>query len=277
MKNYLNRKLDLDDSIVISAIDELPLWSAPFGLKLLESIELKANIRALDIGCGLGFPLLEIAQRLGNSSTVYGIDPWERAIDRIKLKMKVYNISNVEVIKGVGEKLPFEDHFFDLIVSNNGINNVDDVDLTLSECFRVAASGAQLVITLNLNDTMTEFYQVFKEVLELEGLFGEVEKMNQQIYSKRKPLYETEDSLKKAGFKIKKISRDSFNLRYLNGTAMLNHFLMNFFIDGWKGILQPDEQENFFEKIEKWLNDIAKKNGELKLTVPYVTIDCRKD
>jgi len=277
MKNYLNRKLDLDDLNAVSVIDELPLWSAPFGLKLLETIKLKPKIRVLDLGCGLGFPLLEIAQRLGNSSTVYGIDPWERAIERIKLKIKMYNLSNVVVINGEGEKLPFESRFFDLIVSNNGINNVENIDLTLSECYRVANSGAQLTTTLNLNDTMTEFYQIFQEILVIKRLFGEVEKMKQQIYSKRKPLCETEDSLKKAGFEIKKIVKDSFNLRFVDGTAMFNHFLMNFFIDGWKGILKPIDLEDFFEKTEERLNEVAKKKGELKLSVPFVTIDCRKN
>src|SRR4030067_181575 len=57
---------------IISAIDELSLWAAPFGLKLLETIKLKKNITALDIGFGLGFPLLEVAMRLGEPSKVCG-------------------------------------------------------------------------------------------------------------------------------------------------------------------------------------------------------------
>jgi arsenite methyltransferase len=61
--------------------DELPLWSAPFGIKLLEEVPLRKNIRALDIGFGTGFPLLELAQQLGASSVVYGIDPWEEAVE----------------------------------------------------------------------------------------------------------------------------------------------------------------------------------------------------
>ena len=47
-------------------IDDLPLWSAPFGLKLLETLKFKKNINVLDIGCGEGFPLIEIAARFGN-------------------------------------------------------------------------------------------------------------------------------------------------------------------------------------------------------------------
>jgi ubiquinone/menaquinone biosynthesis C-methylase UbiE len=124
---------NVDDPEFVSVIDELPLWSAPFGLKLLDVIHLKHNMNILDIGCGLGFPLIEIAQRVGDSSKVFGIDPWESAIERVKLKIKKLDITNVKVIKGVAENLPFDDSFFDLIVSNNGINNVQNIEAVLSE------------------------------------------------------------------------------------------------------------------------------------------------
>lgn len=56
---------DLNNPELISVIDELSFWSAPFGLKLLDVIRYKRNIKALDIACGLGFPLMELSMRLG--------------------------------------------------------------------------------------------------------------------------------------------------------------------------------------------------------------------
>jgi len=260
---------------LVSVIDEIPLWSAPFGLKLLDVITLKPGINALDIGSGFGFPLLEVAQRLGTSSNVYGIDPWEQAIERVKLKIKQYDLTNVEIIKGVAERLPFENNFFDLIVSNNGINNVENIELTLSECSRVSKPGAQLAITLNLEDTMIEFYDVFKETLKENELDDEVKKMKNQIYSKRKPLSETETLLENSGFKIKNISRDKFSIKFIDGSTMLNHFLIRFaFIEGWKSILKSSAQEKIFNQVEDKLNKIAKNKGEFELTIPFVTIDC---
>jgi hypothetical protein len=49
-------------------------------MRLLETIKLKKNITALDIG--LGFPLLEVAMRSGESCKVYGIGPWKDAIEK---------------------------------------------------------------------------------------------------------------------------------------------------------------------------------------------------
>jgi precorrin-6B methylase 2 len=72
MENYLDKNYNLKKWSQF--IDELPIWSAPFGLKLLNYIGYKPNITALDIGFGTGFPLIEIAMRLGKESTIYGID-----------------------------------------------------------------------------------------------------------------------------------------------------------------------------------------------------------
>ncbi|UCE08202.1 MAG: methyltransferase domain-containing protein [bacterium] len=277
MQGYLNQKIDVNDPVLISVIDELPLWSAPFGLKLLETIRLKKGMNVLDIGCGLGFPLIELAARLGNSCKVYGIDPWERALERVRLKMKVYDIKNVAVVHGYAENMPFENGFFDLIVSNNGINNVNDMNQTLNECYRVCKLDAQMTITLNLEKTMIEFYDVFRETLAENCMYDEVKKMKEHIYSKRKPLDEIKSRLVDKGFSIKKIFHDSFKLRFVDGTTMLNHYLIRYwFMDGWKKVLLPKNITTIFERIESKLNQVAELKGEIVLTIPYVTIDCRK-
>jgi len=277
MIDYLNHSFSEDDPELVSVIDELPLWSAPFGLKLLDTIHLRPKINALDIGCGLGFPLIEVAQRLGKSSQVFGIDPWERALERIILKIRKYNIKNVTPVKSVAESLPFHNNFFDLIVSNNGINNVQDIEQTLSECYRVSKPGAQFTFTVNSEETMAEFYNIFKETLIDNNLQGEVKKMQDQIYSKRKPLNETKSLLNNAGFRINSILEDRFQIRFIDGSTLFNHSLIKYwFLTGWSDILDPHKLEPIFEQVENRLNSIAKVEGEIALTIPYVVIDCRR-
>jgi len=106
MKNYLYSTPDPAKRVTF--FDELPLWSAPFGWKLLDHIQYKSGITALDIGFGTGFPLIELAMRLGESATVYGIDPWKEAIERAKQKIDYYGISNVRIIEGVAESIPHD-------------------------------------------------------------------------------------------------------------------------------------------------------------------------
>jgi len=137
MSNYLRTDFDFDSDLLLELFDELPIWAAPFGLKLLNSIKYRKNISALDIGFGAGFPLTEIAMRFGETCKIYGIDPWEAAIRRTKKKIQFYEIKNVEIINGVAENIPLPDKSVELITSNNGLNNVENIEKALSECSRI--------------------------------------------------------------------------------------------------------------------------------------------
>ena len=277
MTEYLKAKYNLENCEIVSVIDELSLWSAPFGLRLLDIICYKKGITALDIGFGLGFPLIELAMRLGRTSHIYGIDPWKAGIERTKQKIKLYELSNVEVIEGCAEQMPFESNYFDLIVSNNGINNVQDLEKTLKECNRVSKIGAQFVFTFNLDQTFIEFYEVYRQVLKENGLQEYLGKVSEHVYSKRKPVAEMETRLKESGFEIQSISEDIFHYRFSDGTSMLNHFFIKLaFLDSWKKIIPERNHKEVFKEIEEKLNTQANAEGGFSMQVPFVIFNCEK-
>jgi len=277
MDNYLITNYNMNDKETVSVIDELPLWSAPFGLKLLDKIDYKKNISVLDIGSGLGFPLLEVAMRLGNTCKVYGIDLWEAAVDRIKTKIKIYGIQNVEVITGVAEKIPLPDNSIDLIISNNGLNNVNDLEMALSECSRISKSGSQLLFTYNTDQTMIEFYSVLEKILHNKNMVNEIRLMKEHIYKKRKPVEEFAGLLKDKGYLVNEIRYEQFDYKFADASAMFNHFLIKLaFIGSWKDFLPTDRQEEIFKEIESKLNDLATKTGSLLFTIPFVLIYCER-
>jgi len=268
---------DLNNPEVISVIDELSYWSAPFGLRLLDVVQYKKNIRALDIGCGTGFPLIELAMRLGNTSRVYGIDPWKAGLDRVRQKIRMCELSNVKIIEGHAEDMPFEDNYFELIVSNNGINNVLDLEKTLEQCRRVSKTGAQFVFTFNTDRTFIEFYNVYHEVLEDCGLQECQKKLSEHIYSKRKPVSEFKERLANHGFKAISTYDDIFHYRFSDASAMLDHFFMKLaFMPSWKEIIPDSRQPEVFRKLETILNSESAKSGGFTMQVPFVTMDCKK-
>ncbi|MBP1683145.1 MAG: class SAM-dependent methyltransferase, partial [Ignavibacteriaceae bacterium] len=258
MDNYLKTKYDLNDKEMVSVIDELPLWSAPFGLRLLEKIRYRKGITALDIGPGLGFPLLEVAMRLGNTCKLYGIDPWETAIERIKTKIKVCGINNVEVITGVAEKIPLADNSVDLIFSNNGLNNVNDIKAVLNECRRITKIGSQFVFAYNTDKTMREFYSVFEELLRDKNMVNEIILVKEHVYKKRKPIEEFVRLLNESGYSINEISHYGFDYRFVDGITMFNHFLIKLaFVDSWKELIPEEKQNVFFKALVEKLNQLA--------------------
>ena len=271
MKKYLKDKFDPTNKTAVSVVDELPFWSAPFGKTLLGRVKMKPAMNVLDIGCGTGFPIIELAGRLGDTSNLFGVDPWKTATDRIKLKLKTYKIKNVALINCVAEELPFNNEFFDLIVSNNGINNVQDIKKVLSECYRVLKPKGQFVFTVNLYGTMAEFYDIFKMVLLDLGMNDEIQKMKEHMYEKRKPVKVMDKFVQKAGFEKVKKDKRFFSMRYLNGTTFLNHYPIKLhFLPEWKKILPEKKVEEIFDILENKLNEYAKQNRELFLTIPYM-------
>jgi ubiquinone/menaquinone biosynthesis C-methylase UbiE len=277
MKDYLVNVFDVNDKKFTDAVDEVAVWSAPFGFTLLNTIKMKCGIRALDIGCGTGFPLIELAARLDGESRIYGIDPWDKAIERAKEKIALYRIKNAEVISGAAEDLPFEENFFDLIVSNNGVNNVQDLNKTLSECYRVLKPGGQFVFTFNLPETFKQFYDIFEETMNDLGLLKEIGKMHEHIFSKRKPVGFMKNITEKNKFKISEIKEESFKYRFSDGTSFLYYPMIRFhFLPSWIELLPARRVEEVFEITEAKLNKAASENGELTITVPYACFSCFK-
>jgi arsenite methyltransferase len=275
MKKYLSNDFDLSSYVNVS--DECSVWSAPFGLKLLDSIDYKLNISALDIGFGTGFPLTELALRLGESSTVYGIDPWSDAISRARKKIEYYRITNIKIFEGVAESIPLNDNSVDLIVSNNGINNVSDINKVISECSRILKSGGQFVQTMNLDKSMFEFYGQLEAVLSELNMRTEIESMRQHIYQKRRPIDEMISMINNHGFIIKDLEHDQFSYKFSDGTAMLNHYFIRLaFMDSWIKLLPANKVEEIFDIIEMRLNDQAKTSGGIKLSIPFVLINSIK-
>jgi len=277
MKNHLKRSYDIHSDQFIEFYDELPLWSAPFGLRLLDNVKLQKNITALDIGFGSGFPLIELAMRLGNTCRVYGIDPWETASQRVEKKIAFFNINNIELIRGEAENIQLSDHSIDVIVSNNGINNVSDLDKTLSECARILKSGGQLLLSMNLNTTMSEFYEMMERILREMHMNVTIAAMHRHIYAKRKPLDEFVSLLKKKAFDINNIDFNQFEYKFVDGTTMLNHyFIQCAFLESWKQFIPSESYESIFAEIENRMNKEAELDGFLKLSVPFVVIDCKR-
>jgi len=277
MIDHYHPNYDFNDPAVVSAIDELPLWSAPFGLWLLDVVTMKPGMQVLDIGCGSGFPLLELANRLGPSCRLFGIDPWEALLNRLQEKMKVNRLDNVTLIQDKAENMTFEDESFDLIVSNNGINNVESPKTVLASCYRMAKPGAQVVLTVNLPETMIEFYQVYELLLKEQEHHEAIEKLHHHIRHKRKPLKENLNMISNAGFRIDDVHQDQFTIRCLDGSAMFQHFLIQLaFIDSWTTILPSEFVDDIFAELEQRLNALAAKKGELRLSVPWVCINSHR-
>lgn len=71
---------------------------------------------ALDVGCGTGTLLLDVARQVGTTGRVAGVDPSQEQIARARAKAARRGLS-IEFQIGVIEQLPFPDQTFDVVFS----------------------------------------------------------------------------------------------------------------------------------------------------------------
>ena len=276
MTDYLKHKIDLNDAEFAAVFDELTFWSSRFGQMLFDRIEIRAHLSILDVGCASGFPLFELAGAFGQSCRLTGLDIWSEALRRAERKRKFYALPHVALVEADGVNQPFRDATFDLLVSHLGINNWSDPEAVLAECFRVAKAGARLVLTTNVCGHYAEFYDLFRETLrELSGA-KQLEKLaaQEQHRGTKESVCEL---LRQTRWNPVRVVEESFPMRFLDGSALLNHSLTRIgFLDGWRSVVAPGEEASVFAAVEKKLNDAARASGELRMSVPMLYLEAEK-
>jgi arsenite methyltransferase len=269
---FLDFVPDLSSPRIITAYDELPLWSAMFGLLLLDEVPMTGVKNALDVGCGTGFPLIELAERFGARTEVHGLDVWSQALKRAAEKIESRETRNVTLHEGSASAMPFADETFDLIVSNLAVNNFDDRTASIRECRRVAKRGAKIALTTNLQGHMQEFYEVFGQILD-SCADDEARSNLREHVAHRATVAGVRDLLESAGFSVNRVVERTSRMRFANGSALFNHhFIKLGFLDGWKKVVPGREQEVFLP-LQRKLDEMAAKTGGLTLTIPMAYIE----
>jgi ubiquinone/menaquinone biosynthesis C-methylase UbiE len=99
--------------------------------------------RILDVGCGTGYLLRELAARCPRAVELVGVDP---AGGMIAAARAAAGDDRLRWVEGTAEELAFPDGSFDLVVSTTSFDHWADQQAGLEECARVLAPGGWLVL-----------------------------------------------------------------------------------------------------------------------------------
>ena len=115
--------------------------------RLNDFYDLPKNAKILDIGCGKGYLLFDFLKVLPNAE-IHGID-----ISQYALKNAKPEISH-RLLLGDAKELPFEDNYFDLVISINTLHCLEaqDLFLALKEMERVGKSKKYLCVESYRNE-----------------------------------------------------------------------------------------------------------------------------
>ncbi len=111
---------------------------------VISLLDVKKNAKFLDIGCGTGWALGQIARLVNNQGSFYGVDLSEKMIE--KAKRNFQNNDNFHFIKSNAESIPLEGDFFDFILCNNSFHHYLHPDIAMEEMFRLLKSGGKVYL-----------------------------------------------------------------------------------------------------------------------------------
>lgn len=266
----MKNKLDFHSPEVINIFDEASLWAAPFGRLLLENIPMKSKAHVLDIGFGLGLPLVELSQRFGEDSNIYGVDVWKGGIKRCQEKIRVLELQNIRIFEQDASTIPLEDNSIDLITSNLGINNFEQKEKVFKECFRVLKKEGHLSIATNTMETFEELFDIFSAVLKEAKIDINPDSFTQHRGTKDSIM----DEIEAIGFTCSKIVSSQTNMRFTNAMAVLNHSLIRIgFMASWENIIPEEQHKIFFDRVLFKINEIVQKEGEFKMKIPLLYLE----
>ena len=115
----------------------------------------------LDIATGTGD--LALALTATRASRIVGLDISAGMLSVGKDKVKVENLENtIEMVIGDSEALTYDDNSFDAVTVAFGVRNFENLELGLSELFRVLKPGGTLVVLETAVPTRFPFKQGYK-------------------------------------------------------------------------------------------------------------------
>jgi len=115
--------------------------------RTLAALELKAGERGLDVGCGLGIFVCEMARAVGAGGRVVGIDTSPDMIDAARERARSQELAGrAEFAVGDAVRLDFPPASFDFLTAVQVYLYVKDVDAALAEARRVLRPGGRIAI-----------------------------------------------------------------------------------------------------------------------------------
>jgi SAM-dependent methyltransferase len=126
-----------------------------------DAVGISPGQSALDVGCGSGALLGELAGRLGTEK-VAGVDPSEPFIAVARTA-----VPGADIRQAAAEDLPFDDDAFDVVMSQLVVNFLTDAQKGVSEMRRVAHRTVA-ACTWDYADGMTMLRAFFDAALELD-------------------------------------------------------------------------------------------------------------
>lgn len=127
----------------------------------MKRMNVQPGSKALDVCCGTADWTIALADAVGPSGKVTGLDFSQNMLNVGIEKVKGLALNQVELVHGNAMELPFEDNSFDYVTIGFGLRNVPDYLQVLKEMHRVVKPGGIAVCLETSQPTLIGYRQLF--------------------------------------------------------------------------------------------------------------------
>lgn len=127
----------------------------------MKKMNVQPGKKALDVCCGTADWTIALADKIGPTGEVVGLDFSKNMLKVGEEKIKNLHLEQVQLVHGNAMELPFPDHTFDYVTIGFGLRNVPDYLQVLKEMNRVLKPGGIGVCLETSQPTMFGYRQLF--------------------------------------------------------------------------------------------------------------------
>lgn len=127
----------------------------------MKRMNVQKGSKALDVCCGTADWTIALADAVGPSGEVVGLDFSKNMLKIGEEKVENLKLDQVKLIHGNAMELPFPDESFDYVTIGFGLRNVPDYLQVLKEINRVLKKGGMAVCLETSQPTMLGYKQLY--------------------------------------------------------------------------------------------------------------------
>ena len=245
---------DNDTAYLASRYDQVSDGQYNNGLALIANLGVRKGQNVLDIGCGTGRLTLRVADVVGDTGHVTGIDPSRERIEIVQRKFLGSPRLNISLEIGDANSLHhFKNSSFDLVYLNVVFHWIDDKKDALSQIFRILKPGGWLGITTGNRDKPHTVKIIADRILAQPQYAG----LANQESTPSKPVNvkEMESLLHSAGYKILDLTAEKDPRYFENPLKCLEYVeasTSGTFLSGVPENLKSSVREEILTELEKY-------------------------
>jgi ubiquinone/menaquinone biosynthesis C-methylase UbiE len=251
-----------------------PDWGERFAELIDQHVTIPKEGKVLYLAVGTGSHAMALHERAGKKVELLCLDENAECLELARAKATATS-DLAEFRKAKLDELDLDDNQYDVVIGNASLISQERVKKMFAEMVRVAAPGAQIVLTLPTASSFGEFFSIYWEALHNAGLIdheSDVEHLILQLPA----VSDVEQMADEEGLTDVESSTTIEEFDFDSGEQFLNSPLVSeFLMQDWLASVPDESRFELMKELTQLINE-ERHEAEFALSVKATLVVGRK-